>query len=55
MKTTLVVEGEIFGDSGFRLAAVGVALEIDVLIFQRAPESRQERTARLAQSMTATR
>jgi hypothetical protein len=36
MKTALVVEGEIFADPGFRLAAVGAALQIDVLIFQRA-------------------
>ena len=39
MKTMLVVEGEIFADPGFRLAAVGVALEIDVLILQRAPDA----------------
>src|SRR5271165_1097309 len=42
MKTMLVVEGEIFADPDFRLAAVGVALEIDVLILQRAPDAFDE-------------
>src|SRR6516162_831968 len=42
MKTALIVKGEIFADSGFRLAAIGVALQIDVLIFERAPDAFDE-------------
>ena len=33
MKAALVVEGEVFADARFRLAAVGVAPQIDVLVF----------------------
>jgi len=36
-KAALVVEGEVVADAGFRLATVGIALQIDVLVFQRAP------------------
>src|SRR5271166_2508600 len=42
MKAALVVEGEVCADAGFRLAAVGIALQIDVLVFQRAPEAFDE-------------
>ena len=33
MKSALVVEGEVFADTDFRLAAVGIAPQIDVLVF----------------------
>ena len=36
MKAALVVENDPIADADFRLAAVGVAFEIDVLVFQRA-------------------
>jgi hypothetical protein len=39
MKALLVVEGEVCADAGFRLAAVGIAFQIDVLVFQRAPDT----------------
>ena len=42
MKASLVVEGKIFADPGFRLVAVGVAFEIDVLILERAPDAFDE-------------
>src|SRR5271165_4507835 len=42
MKASLVVEGEVFVDAGFRLTAVGIASQIDVLVFQRAPDAFDE-------------
>ncbi len=35
MKAALVIEGEVFADAGPRIAFVGVALQIDVLVFHR--------------------
>ena len=37
MKAALVVEGQVFADTGFRLAAVGIAPQIDVLVFSERP------------------
>ena len=42
MKALLVVENDPIADAGFRLATVGVAFEIDVLVFQRAPDAFDE-------------
>jgi len=42
MKAALIVENDPIADAGFRLAAVGVAFEIDVLVFQRAPDTLDE-------------
>jgi hypothetical protein len=42
MKAALVVEGEVFADAGFRLAAVGIAFQIDVLVLERAPDAFDE-------------
>ena len=37
MKAALVIEGEVFADARFRVAAVDIAPQVDVLVFQRAP------------------
>ena len=42
MKAALVVENDPIADAGFRLATVAVAFEIDVLVFQRAPDAFDE-------------
>ena len=38
MGASIIVEGDPFGDAARGFAAVGVALEIDVLVFQRPPQ-----------------
>ena len=38
MKASLVVEGEVCAGVGSRLAAVGAAFQIEVLVLQRAPD-----------------
>ena len=42
MKAARVVEGKVFADAGFRFEAVGIAPQIDVLVFQRAPDAFDE-------------
>jgi hypothetical protein len=42
MKAALVVECEVFADAGFRLAAIGVAPQIDVLTLERPPNALDE-------------
>ena len=42
MRTPFVVEGEPFSNAARNLAAFGVALEIDVLVLQRAPQPLDE-------------
>jgi hypothetical protein len=38
MRAAAIVESNPGGDSGTRLAAIGIALEIDLLVFQGAPQ-----------------
>ena len=38
MRASAVVKADPGGDAGTRLAAVGVALQIDVLVLQRPPQ-----------------
>src|SRR5208283_3364093 len=42
VKATLVVEGDPFANAGSSFAPVGVALEVDVLALERAPEAFDE-------------
>src|SRR5262245_2737010 len=42
MWASSVVEGDPLGNAGLGLVAVGVALEVDVLVLQRAPQSLDE-------------
>src|SRR4029077_9253480 len=42
MGPPLVVEGDPLGDPGFGLATIGVSFEIDVLVFQAAPQAFDE-------------
>ena len=42
VKTGLVVESDPFADAGFGLAAVAVALEIDVFVLERPPQPLDE-------------
>jgi hypothetical protein len=42
MRASAIIKSDPRRDSGTRLAAVGVALEIDVLVLQRAPQAFDE-------------
>ena len=42
MRTSSVVEGDPLGDSAFGLASVSIALEVDVLVLERSPQSLDE-------------
>ena len=42
MQAALVVECEVIADAGPGFATIGVAFEIDVLVFQRAPQAFDE-------------
>src|SRR5437763_1095206 len=42
MKARVVVKIDPFSDAGSRLAAIAVAFEIDILVFERAPQPLDE-------------
>src|SRR5438552_2473505 len=42
MRAGLIIEADPLADAGFRFAAIAVALEIDVLMLQRAPQPLDE-------------
>ena len=42
MKALLVVKGDPAGDPALGLAAVGVAIQIDILVLERSPDALDE-------------
>ena len=47
MRAPVVVEGDPCGDAAVGFAAVGVALEVDVFVLKRAPQSLDEHVVHL--------